>query len=201
MKWIGIGIIVGIVGLAAFLGYYLAPDDLSQCSERPSSMTGCQKVDAIVAISGGDTMARTTEAVGLFKNDWASQLVFSGAAQDSSGPSNAEAMRRQAVAMGVPNDAIIVEETARSTAENAEQTEALFVERGIKEVILVTSAYHQRRASLEFTKRVDSTVKILNHPVATDHQWSRLWWITPGGWWLAIGEMAKIIAFYLGSSR
>jgi uncharacterized SAM-binding protein YcdF (DUF218 family) len=201
MKWVGAGAIAAIVGLALFLTYYLAPNDIANCGAQPSSMAGCQKVDAIVAISGGDTVARTDEAIRLYENGWASQLIFSGAAQDATGPSNAEAMRRRAVKEGVPDEAILVEETARSTAENAEQTQSLFVQRAIHRVILVTSAYHQRRAHLEFTKRVGREVEILNHPVATDNQWSSVWWMTPSGWWLAGSEVIKIIAFYLGGSR
>jgi uncharacterized SAM-binding protein YcdF (DUF218 family) len=68
-------------------------------------------------------------------------------------------------------------------------------------VILVTSAYHQRRASLEFNKRAAGTVQVRNHPVATDKQWSGLWWMTPTGWYLATTEFFKIIAFYVGGTR
>ena len=201
MRWIGAGILAGIIGLAAFLSFYLAPNDLAYCDERPNSASGCQAVDAIVAVSGGDTSARAREAITLYKNGWASQIVFSGAALDASGPSNAEAMRRQAMESGVPKDAIVIEETSRSTAENAQRTQELFAQRGIHKIILVTSAYHQRRAGLEFTKRAGLQMTVLNHPVATDNQWSHAWWLTPGGWWLAGGEVVKIAAFYLGGSR
>lgn len=76
-----------IKGISAYLG----PDGLSQCQPYPSTEADCQSVDAIVAISGGDTEARTAQAIDLYKHDWAPLLVFSGAAADKSGPSNAEA--------------------------------------------------------------------------------------------------------------
>ena len=192
-----VAIIIVIVGLSV----YLAPNDLAQCSFEPSDIPGCGKVDAIVAVSGGDTPARTKEAIDLYQAGWSDTLVFSGAAQDKSGPSNAEAMKLQAVAAGVPKQIILIEGNSETTRQNAEQTQALLTKYDIHKVILVTSAYHQRRASLEFNKRAGGTVTILNHPVARDSQWSGAWWLTPIGWWLAIGECFKIAAFYLGGSR
>jgi len=42
----------------------------------------------------------------LYKHDWAKLLIFSGAAADKTGPSNAEAMKRQALAAGIPSSDI-----------------------------------------------------------------------------------------------
>lgn len=190
-------VILSIIGIGA----YLSPEDLADCGAKPSGIKGCGKKDAIVAVSGGDTSARTSEAIKLYKRGWADTLVFSGAAQDTTGPSNAEAMRRQAVADGVPEAAIIVEELSQNTRENAAETHALLEEQGIGNVILVTSAYHQRRASLEFKTHMGESVEIFNHPVANDNQWSQLWWMTPTGWWLALSELFKIGAFYIGGAR
>ena len=183
------------------IGSYLAPDGLSHCEERPSSAVDCKGVDAIVAISGGDTAARTAEAITLYKNGWADMLVFSGAAQDKSGPSNAEAMKRQALAAGVPPGSILIDETSETTKQNAANTTDLFKEHDIHSVILVTSAYHQRRAGLEFGQRAGVAIKVINHPVTTDNQWSQWWWTTPTGWWLAVSELFKIAVFYAGGSR
>jgi len=104
-------------------------------------------------------------------------------------------MRRQATSEGVPESAIILDEMAETTHQNAEQAQELFVQHDLGTVIVVTSAYHQRRASLEFNKRAGGLVKILSHPVPTDNQWSAAWWATPIGWWLAISELFKIAAF------
>lgn len=200
MKFIIAAIIA--VGLALLgLGYYLSPNDLARCGEKPSQESGCIKADAIIAVSGGDTSARTGEAIKLYQNGWADTLIFSGAAYDKSGPSNAEAMRQLALAAGVPDKAIVVEEESETTHQNAAETRALLLERDIETIILVTSAYHQRRAGLEFKDRMGGVINVLNHPVATDNQWSPMWWATPIGWWLAAGELFKIIAFYTGSTQ
>ena len=193
---LGVAIVV-ILGLSLFLG----PNDLASCSDAPSDTPKCQKADAIVAISGGDTSARANEAIRLYQSGWASKLIFSGAAYDTSGPSNAEVMQQIALDAGVPDADIIIEEEGKTTKENAENTQDIFQQNHISSVILVTSAYHQRRASLEFNKRAAGTVQVRNHPVAADKQWSGLWWMTPTGWYLSVTEFFKIIAFYVGGTR
>lgn len=197
MKWL-IGLPVLLVMCIVVLTIYLQPNDFLGCGERPDSTTQCGAADAIVVVSGGDTQARTQAGIDLYQNGWASALILSGAAQDTSGPSNAAAMKQQALASGVPEGAILIDEEARNTQQNAENAQNLITENGYGDVILVTSGYHQRRADLEFEKRA-SGVEIRNYPIQ-DSDWHWFWWLTPRGWWLAGGEMAKIIAFYLGVS-
>jgi uncharacterized SAM-binding protein YcdF (DUF218 family) len=194
-------IIIAFVVIIIGLSLYLAPNDLASCDDKPSNQKPCQPADAIVAVSGGDTWARTREAVLLYQRGWAPKLIFSGAAQDKSGPSNAEAMRREAKKAGVPDEDILTEELSATTKQNAENTREIFAKNNISSVILVTSAYHQRRAGLEFEARAGSAINLRNHPVSSDNQWSSWWWLTPTGWYLAIGEFVKIIAFYIGGTR
>ncbi len=196
-----IGVVLGVAALVIGLTFYLGPNDLSGCGDQPSSKEGCRQANAIVAISGGDTTARTNEAIRLYQNGWAPKLVFSGAAQDKSGPSNAEVMRRLALAAGIPDSAIIIEDQSATTEQNAQNTQSIFTENHISSVILVTSAYHQRRAGLEFTADSAAGISVRNHPVEVDKQWSAIWWLTPGGWFLALSEVVKILAFYLGGAR
>ncbi|HET8884678.1 MAG TPA: YdcF family protein [Candidatus Saccharimonadales bacterium] len=193
--------IVGFIAVIVGLSFYLAPNDLADCQARPGDTPPCQTADAIVAVSGGDTPARAREAIKLYHAGWAPKLIFSGAAQDKSGPSNAEAMLRTALEAGVPKADIITENYSETTKQNAEKTHNIFEQHNLSSVILVTSSYHQRRASLEFHKRVAGTVAVRNHPVAADNQWSNLWWLTPVGWYLAFSESAKIVIFYLGGTK
>jgi uncharacterized SAM-binding protein YcdF (DUF218 family) len=186
-----------IVALVIFgISHYLSPNDLKGCSEAPNAQPACHAADAIVAISGGDTAARAQEAIKLYQNGWAPLLIFSGAAQDKSGPSNAAVMRDMALRAGVSSDNILIEENSQTTRQNAEETRALFDKDSISSVILVTSAYHQRRAELEFQRYFDG-VEVRSHPVKQDNQWSAWWWVTPRGWYLALGELAKIAVFYV----
>lgn len=191
MKWI-IAAICVVLLLTIGLPLYLGPDDIAGCS-APEDSGRCMKADSIIAISGGDTSARTAEAIRLYEAGWAPKLIFSGAAADKSGPSNAEVMKKQAIAAGVPESAISIEDLSATTAENAKNTAELVKSMNLKRVILVTSAYHQRRASIEFGKWLGSNVAIVNHPVGNDDQWSSWWWLTPYGWALGIGELVRII--------
>ena len=184
----------------ALVSRYLGPDDLAKCSDGPSVSGKCQAASVIVAVSGGDTTARTVEAIRLYKAGWAPHLVFSGAAEDENSPSNAAVMRGIALASGVPDSAITIDEYGRTTKQNAEETADLLASKEITSMILVTSGYHQRRTSLEFGERFEN-VEIRNHPVAQDNQWSLWWWMTPVGWYLALGELARILLFYLGVTR
>lgn len=184
-----------IVILATFgIGYYLQIDDMKACGEKPGNTSGCDTVDAIVAISGGDTNARVDTAIDLYEHGWSDILIFSGAAKDKTGPSNAAAMKTRAIEAGVPESVIVIDEVAETTEQNAVNAEYIFEKLSIDSVILVTSPYHQRRASLEFNEKTQA--KIINHPVNDDRDWSSWWWATPSGWWLAGGELAKIIIFY-----
>lgn len=181
------------------LSIYLQPNDFMGCGKQPVTNTACDRADAIVVVSGGDTNARTAAGINLYKEGWADYLVLSGAALDKSGPSNAAAMKLQAKDAGIPDYAILVDEEAMNTQQNAENTQSIFKERDFKDVILVTSGYHQRRASLEFNKRAENT-NIRNYPVVSDSDWDWYWWLTPRGWWLSGGEVVKIVAFYLGAT-
>ena len=184
------------------LHLYLQPNDLASCKDSPVSFVDaeteskCFPVDAVVAISGGDTNARADKAISLFKNGWASKIVFSGAAADTSGPSNAKVMRDRAINAGIPSGDILIDEYSRNTTENAKNSSEIFKDNNIEKVILVTSGYHQRRASLEFNQK-SPNVMVLNAPVLSDKNWGFFWWLNPYNWWLASSEAIKILAFYI----
>jgi len=197
MKWL-FAIPAILIALIIGISFYLQPNDFIGCQEIPTTGSSqCEKGDAIIVVSGGDTMARTDEGIRLYKNGWADTLVFSGAAQDKSGPSNAAAMRTRALAQSVPSSAILVEEKSATTEENAMNTKTILADNNIKNVILVTSGYHQRRAALEFEK-LGGTIALRNHPLINDKDWSLFWWLTPRGWWLAGSEVVKVIALNIG---
>ncbi|HEU5187634.1 MAG TPA: YdcF family protein [Candidatus Saccharimonadales bacterium] len=191
MVIVAAALVAGAVGAVQGVNAFLGPDDLKDCPQPSLLNPVCAPADAIVTLSGGDTPARVTEAIRLYKAGWARQLVFSGAALDKTGPSNAEAMRRQAVAAGVPQEAILIDVMAFDTAQNALNTSALLA--GTDRVIVVTSAYHQRRAGLEFKRFLGERVTVLNHPTPYDRLWPEYWWTNWDGWWLALTESAKTL--------
>jgi uncharacterized SAM-binding protein YcdF (DUF218 family) len=183
---------VGAAALIWSASSFLAVDDLKQCVGPDVTSATCSPADVIIAISGGDTQARTAEAIRLYKAGWAPKLIFSGAALDVNGPSNAEAMRAQAITAGVPADDIILDTHATDTAQNATGTLALLNSRD-KRVILVTSPYHQRRASIEFQHAFGSDIDIVNHPTPNDRNWGPNWWMTASGWMITLTETLKTL--------
>jgi uncharacterized SAM-binding protein YcdF (DUF218 family) len=192
---------VFLIALILFIGFYLEPNDFRKCSETPStSISGCDKSDILVVLSGGDTNARVDKSIELFNKGWSDKILFSGAAQDKSGPSNALAMKTRAINAGVAEDKILIDETSETTKENAINSSEIFETENIKTAILVTSGYHQRRAVMEFKTYSDS-VSIRNYPVGYDKDWSFWWWTNYRGWSLAMSELAKNIEITFGGSK
>ena len=172
-------LVAGVAGLVA-VGHALAVSD------------PLAKSDVIVAVSG-DTGPRTTTAVALWKEGLAPLILFSGATSDPDSVSSAELMKREAVRLGVPADAILVEPLSATTEENAQRTAALMGERGLHTAILVTSPYHQRRASLLFSRAFDAAgLTFRNHPAA-DPEWDPdRWWLGEPSRTLTLVELAKL---------
>ena len=74
--------------------------------------------------------------------------------------------------LGIPDSAIVVEDKARNTEENARFVEDILsranrVEGGRPRILLVTSAWHMRRSELMF-KRYAPSLEII--PAATDYE-------------------------------
>jgi len=159
------------------------------------------KADAIVAISG-DTGARTDTAVRLWKDGWAPVIIFSGAAIDPESVSSAEIMRREAVRQGVPENATFIEPNSTTTEGNATEVAKLMTQRKLGSAILVTSPWHQRRASIEFSRAFEPhAIKLRNYP-ARDPQWNAvLWWQHEPMRSQTLLELAKLGSVILSSAR
>lgn len=123
--------------------------------------------DAIVVLGGGVldrgtlrpsvelsslSLERTTCGVDLFLRGYAPKLAVTGgdASIFGSGPIEAVEMKRWAHRMGVPEDAIVIDGTARNTYENATATRRLLQDSSI---LLVSSASHLPRAAALFRKQ------------------------------------------------
>ena len=110
-------------------------------------------------------------------------------------------MRDQALAASVPASAIVLEESALNTQQNADGVAWLARERHYSRIILVTSPYHQRRAYLSFRQALGRNTTILNHS-APDQTWRRShWWATPYSRQLTWAELRKtLFVIVLGPS-
>lgn len=149
IRWI-IAIVVlsiwaALIGTGLYVALYEPPDEV------PSGA-------AIVALAGnaaqaggvnGETEMRIERAVELYEAGAAPVLVVTGGTSGDA-PSVAEAMKEYAVANGVPEDAILVEDASRSTLQNALFSADLAELDKSEPIIIVTHRYHMPRARASF---------------------------------------------------
>lgn len=175
-------LVVGFVLLVG-VGFYLSPQD------------NVDKADAIVVVSGGQTTSRAEKGIDLYKQGYAPKIIFSGAALDD-GPSNAFAMRDQALANGVPASNIYIDEKSQNTYENAVNSKAILQSLAASKIILVTSPYHQRRANQTFESVLGKDYQLLGVS-AFDDRWSKSqWWRRGFPLFISVSETWKLI--YIG---
>lgn len=98
--------------------------------------------DAMVVLGGGSP-ERPQRAAELFQAGEASKIIVSGRGD---GLVNKQLLKK----LGVPENAIIVEDRSTSTFENAQFSIPLLRQMGAKRVVVVTSWYHSRRALATF---------------------------------------------------
>ncbi len=92
---------------------------------------------------------RVDRAAELYFAGRAPKIILSGGALEGR-VSDARAMARTLRQKGVPESAVILENEARNTYENALLTQSLLASMGLKTVLVVTSALHMPRAMAAF---------------------------------------------------
>lgn len=122
--------------------------------------------DAVVVLGGGITPVppawpypdlsqgadRVWQAARIYRAGKAPRVILSGGRLPWLGERTpeTEAMERFLTDLGVPANALLLEEQSRSTHENAVYTAKLLQEHGLHRVLLVTSALHMPRALATF---------------------------------------------------
>ncbi|MBN1418716.1 MAG: envelope biogenesis factor ElyC [Planctomycetes bacterium] len=115
---------------------------------------------------GGASLARIVEAVRIQHQMPGVRLLLSGGTSGDP-KSDAQVMAEVARAIGVPDEAIVLEEASLDTEEQAETIEAIV---GTEPFVLVTSASHMRRAMALFEKRGMKPVAAPAGHLAQDRQ-------------------------------
>jgi uncharacterized SAM-binding protein YcdF (DUF218 family) len=145
---------------------------------RPRAMSVMGEADAIVVLGGatrGDTHMgtlpdlnqqadRLVYAAALYKAGKAPLIVLSGGSQGDARP-EAQLMRETLVVMGVPTRDMLLEGASRDTHDNALYTAVVLNGKGVRKILLVTSAFHMRRAAALFEAQGFEVV-----PTPTDYQ-------------------------------
>ena len=107
-----------------------------------------------VDIELSDSVDRIFKTASLYKAGKVQLIIVAGGNQPWSafGQSEAEATSTLLVAMGVPDSAIMLDETSRNTRENAINAKTLLGEIDCERPLLVTSAAHMKRSVASFEK-------------------------------------------------
>lgn len=173
--------LLSAAGAAAIIGigYYLSPQN------------DLDKANAIVVVSGGQTTSRAQRGIELYNQGFAPIIIFSGAALDD-GPSNAYAMRNQALGSGIPADHIYIDEISQNTYENAVHTKEILNKLGVKKIILVTSPYHQRRANQTFRAVLGPDYEVLGVSAFDDRWRKSQWWRRGFPIFITLSELWKL---------
>lgn len=148
---------------------WLAQWTLEQ-SHRP---TGGQEpipeaADAVIVLGGGmyvfddpddvapsvDSVERCLHAVRIGEPSQVTYILCGTRPQLApDAPSEAEAMRRFLVQLGIPDQRILLEESSASTYENAVNATQIVRDHGFQQVYVVTQGWHLHRALLCFRKQ------------------------------------------------
>ncbi len=168
-RWARIGSISGLILLILISSPLIARPLLGtlEAWHPQPPLTNGERYDAIVILGAGVlepgtlrptvdlssySRNRTTCGVDLYQQGLASKIVFTGGSGDpfKGALKDAPEMKRWAERLGVPTDAIVVEDGSRTTYENAIETQHLL---GSTSILLVTSASHLPRATALFTRQ------------------------------------------------
>ena len=162
-----------LLGVALFYGVSIAPTAKALIgpleSRYPPFPTGREQTyDAIVVLGGGiqrqppvdtytilgtESLDRLICGINLLKEAAAPLLVLTGGDSDlfRHTPADASVMKDQALRLGTPPNAVLIETHSRTTAENAVEVRRLLP--GAQRIVLTSSAYHLPRAVALFKKQ------------------------------------------------
>jgi uncharacterized SAM-binding protein YcdF (DUF218 family) len=164
--------------------------------------------DALVVLAGSSAyVERTRLAARLFK-DGRAPLILLTNDNERSGWSNAEQRNpyfaeraiAELVGAGVPRAAIeVLPLSVASTYDEARALREYAVAHNLRALLIVTSAYHSRRALWTFRRMFRSSGIIVGvEPVEPGAQTpaASIWWLHSRGWQSVAGEYLKLIYYY-----
>jgi uncharacterized SAM-binding protein YcdF (DUF218 family) len=165
--------------------------------------------DAIVVLSGAAAYKERAQlAAKLYRDHAASRVILTNdnlkgpwSSAEQRNPFYYERAINELCALGVPKERVeVLPQVVSNTYEEALLLHDYTKARGLHTIIVVTSAYHSRRA-LWTLRHVfkDDEIQIGLEPVPTGLQTpsSSTWWLYPNGWRMVFGEYFKIVHYRL----
>ncbi len=111
-----------------------------------------------------------------------------------------ELEQRELIANGVPAEAIaVLPGIVAGTDDEARAVAGAIGARGLRSLLIVTSAYHTRRALRTFDKLLaDKNIElgIVAAPLGEQSPEPNRWWLTARGWPMVAGEYVKSAVYY-----
>ena len=152
-----------------------------------------RRADAVLVLAGDPDYERTKTGARLVLAGEARLLILTGG---EPGPGDsASSPRDVALGLGVPPEAIRMEQVSTSTHESLVAVREILARENVRCIAVVTSPYHQRRA-LWAARRTLTGIDVVSRP-ADPSGWR------PAGWWktawnrrIVVGEYAKL-AYYI----
>jgi uncharacterized SAM-binding protein YcdF (DUF218 family) len=172
-------------------------------AERLIVQRPLEKADVIVVLGGSATYKeRTQKAAELFKEHVSDRIVLTDDGQQGGwskterrNPYFVELAQKELVAQGVPPENIeILSPTVDGTKDEAVLIGSEVPKRGWKTILIVTSAYHSRRALWLFelhTKNTETEIGIVSPPPGQQTPAQFYWWLSGKGWNMVAGEYLK----------
>jgi|SRR5579871_2676627 len=165
-----------IVLAVLVLGLFLARRPILEAIPRALVVEDPEETADAIVVLAGDGGERVEHAVELWKRGRSRTgiLVLSG------GPiywktTWSSLMATHALSLGVPRESLLEQPVSRTTREDASETVDLLLARDVHSVVLVTSAWHSRRAKAHFEKAAAGRIRIVSCPCPAP--------VVEGGWW------------------
>ena len=156
-----------------------------------------EQADVIVVLSGDSNGERLKEAIKLFKQGYSSKIIISGGPLIL-GLTHAGWLKKQAVALGLPEQAVLIEDRSESTLENAKFCLPLVKKAKFKSIILVTSPTHTRRSWRVFTKVFGpENIKIITRPAGNSRFRLQKWWLRHEDTQRVAREYSSLLFYFL----
>lgn len=165
-----------------------------------------QKGDCIFVLGSSKAAEyRLPKAIQLYKEGRAKKLLFSGGVTwDVGGLTEAELLRYKALELGIPEEAILIENTSKHTKENVLASllvlDRAFGLHNINRLLVVTTTYHIRRTHLTLRTYMPAWINYSLCAVNDRTTKENNWFETPYGRERVEKETSKIIQYVkLGS--
>ena len=199
--------ILGFILLLFFVWLFLAPF-LAKSLIIEKTL---ESADAIVVLGGSHTyVERTQKAAEIYNRGVAPKIYLTDDGEQSGwsqteqrNPPFVELARKSLISQGVPAENIeILEPRVSGTIDEARILSEKAKSVQLNSLLIVTSAYHTRRAFGTFQKVFDeknqtTQLGITSPPTGEQTPPPYRWWLSRFGWQFVAGEYVKSIAYWV----